>query len=128
MDILLNRDRSSPKFGDAVFKNGPLTKSDVTQPFVQNVSQRLYLRLTCFEGEWFLQDDYGVPYFQRVLGLKPTKSAVDQILQQEILEERGVKEITFFQSSLLNRVYSATFRVKCVDGSETDLININPVN
>lgn len=128
MDIKLDLNPISPSYGDAVFKNGPLTKEDVTQPFTENVGQRLRLRLLTFEGEYFLDTTYGVPYWQRILGRKPTKSAVDQILQQEILDERGVKEITFFSSTFANRQYSASFRVKCVNGEETQTININPVN
>lgn len=128
MDILMNLDSSSPSFGDAVFKNGPLTKQDVTQPFTQNVGQRLRLRLLCFENEWFLDLNYGVPWFSRILGKKTTRAAVDQILQQEILDELGVKEIISFSSSFSNRQYRASFRVKCTNGEETDTIEINPVN
>lgn len=124
----MNLDSSSPEFGDAVFKNGPLTKKDVTQPFTQNVGQRLRIRLLTFESEWFLDLNYGIPYYSRILGRKTTKGAVDQILQQEILDELGVKEITSFSSSLVNRQYKASFRVKCTNGEETDLIEINPVN
>ena len=128
MDILMNLDSSSPNCGDAVFKNGPLTKKDVTQPFTQNVGQRLRIRLLTFQNEWFLDLNYGVPYYQLILGKKTTKSAVDQILQQEILDEVGVKEITSFSSSFVNRQYKASFRVKCTNGEETETIEINPVN
>lgn len=128
MDILINTSRISPTFGDSVWRNGPLRKEETTQPFTQTVAQRLMIRLQTFEGEWFMDTTYGVPYWQRILGKKPTQSAVDQILQQEILEENGVKELTYFQSSFQNRIYSASFKVRVVTGEETDLININPIN
>jgi len=114
--------------GDVIFVNGPLTKSDVTQPLVETVQQRLFIRLRTFLGEWFLNTAYGVPYFQDVLGKKTTKSAVDLIMQQQILAEVGVKEITYFNSTLVNRQYSLNFRVKVVDGSTTDTISITPPN
>ncbi len=114
--------------GDVIFVNGPLTKSDVTQPLVETVQQRLFIRLRTFLGEWFLNTAYGVPYFQDVLGKKTTKSAVDLIMQQQILAEVGVKEITYFNSTLINRQYSLNFRVKVVDGSTTDTIAITPPN
>lgn len=114
--------------GDVIFVNGPLTKSDVTQPLVETVQQRLFIRLRTFLGEWFLNTAYGVPYFQDVLGKKTTKSAVDLIMQQQILAEVGVKEITYFNSTLINRQYSLNFRVKVVDGSTTDTISITPPN
>ena len=128
MDIKLDLNPVSSGFGDALFVNGPLTKQNVTQPFTENVTQRLRIRLLTFEGEWFLDTTYGIPYWQRILGQKPTKSAIDQILQQEILSENGVRELVSFTSSFVNRTYSASFQVRVVNGEVTDTISINPVN
>lgn len=114
--------------GDIIFVNRPLVKTDMTQPLVETVQQRLFIRLRTLYGEWFLNTDYGVPYFQRILGFKNTKSSVDLIFQQNILAETGVKEITYFNSTLVNRQYSLNFRVKVVDGSTTDTISITPPN
>lgn len=128
MDIKLDLNPVSLSNGDAIWINGPLTREGVTGPFTENVAQRLRIRLLTFEGEWFLDTTYGVPYWQRILGQKPTKSAIDQILQQEVLSENGVKEIVSFTSSFVNRQYSASFQVRVVNGEVTDTININPVN
>ena len=128
MDILLDTNPISPYYGDSVWVNGSLTKAGTTQPFTQNVGQRLRIRLLSFREEWFLDQEYGVPYFQRLLGLKPTKSAIDLIFQQQILDVRGVKEITFFSSTFQNRIYSLSFRVRVVTGEETETISINPFN
>lgn len=126
MDILLNTDLGSLDFGDAIFHNGPLTKEYTTQPFVKTVSQRLRIRLQTFQEEWFLDTTYGVPYYQKILGKKTTKSAVDLIFQEQILLENGVKEIVSFSSSFSDRIYSATFKVRVVNGEITDPITINP--
>lgn len=126
MDILLDKDPISPSFGDAVFINGPLTRKGVTSTQNDTVAQRLQIRFLTFEGEWFLDTTYGIPYYQRILGLKPSKADVDRIIQEECLAERGVKEITFFQSTFQNRKYSAVLRVKTTSGEETDNILINP--
>jgi len=128
LDILLDTNPISPYYGDSVWVNGSLTKAGTTQPFTQNVGQRLRIRLLSFREEWFLDQEYGVPYFQRLLGLKPTKSAIDLIFQQQILDVRGVKEITFFSSTFQNRIYSLSFRVRVVTGEETETISINPFN
>lgn len=128
MDILIDSNPISPGYEDAVFFNGPLTKEYTTQPFTQTVAQRLKIRLLTFRGEWFLDTEYGPPYWQRILGMKPTKSALDQIFQQEVLAENGVKEITSFTSTFQNRQYSASFKVRVVTGEVTDVINITPVN
>ena len=123
MDIKLDMNPISPEFGDAVFINGPLTPDGVTTLPLETIAQRLRIRLLTFQNEWFADTSYGVPYYQRILGKKVAKSTADQIFQQAILEERGVREITYYESSLSGRRYSAEFRVKVREG-ETPLISI----
>lgn len=123
MDLLMDYNSK-----DLVFHNGPLTKEYTTQPFVDTVKQRLFILLHTFMEEWFLDTTYGIPYWQSILGKKTTKSAVDLIFQQKILAENGVKEITEFSSTFVNRVYSLSFRVKVATGEVTDLITISPTS
>lgn len=124
IDFLLNSQTH-----DILWENGPLTKDYTTQPYTQTVGQRLKIRLLTFMGEWFLDTTYGVPYWQRLLGIKQTsKSAIDLIFQQQILSEPGVKEIVSFDSTFQNRQYSLSFRVKVVTGEITSPIIVNPVN
>ena len=124
MDIKLDLDVISPTLGDAIFINAPLTKDGVTTTPKETVAQRLRIRLLTFQNEWFADTTYGIPYYQQILGKKPRKATVDQIFQQAILSEAGVKEITSFESTFSNRVYSVTFRVR-VEGGETDNISIS---
>ena len=126
MDLLLDLDPLSSSYGDLTWKNGPLTPDYTTQSRVDVVAQRLLIRLRSFQGDWFLDTGYGVPYFQRILGHKIKKSAVDLIFQREILAENGVKELTFFESTFENRKYSLSFRVKVTTGEESGLITITP--
>lgn len=128
MDFVLETNPISPNHHDIVWNNGPLTKDYTTQPFTQTVAQRLKIRLLTFQSEWFLDTEYGVPYWQRILGRKIDKSSVDLIFQQQILLEEGVKEITSFSSSFQNRNYSMSFQVRVVTGEITEVITINPVN
>ena len=86
--------------------------------------QAVVMTLNTFKGEWFLDTEYGIGYFQSILGHKVSKSSVDLIFQKEILSENGVKELTYFQSTFANRQYSLTFRVKVTTGDETDNITI----
>lgn len=128
MDLLIDQDPLSPSYGDLTFKNGPLTPDFTTQSRTEVVAQRLLIRLRTFRNEWIFDTEYGVPYFQSILGRKTSKSAVDLIFQREILAENGVKEITFFESTFANRQYSLTFRVKVTTGDETENITIAPPN
>ncbi|MNN49160.1 hypothetical protein D3C81_1636700 [compost metagenome] len=118
-----------PTSWDIIWHNGPLQVEDTTQPLTETVAQRLKIRLLSFYGDWFMDTTYGVPYFQRLLGVKQTsKAAADLIFQTQILAEDGVKEIESFNSSFVNRQYSLTFRVKVVTGEVTAPIVINPLN
>ena len=125
MDILINNDTSSPSYNDAVFINGQLTLEGVSSTPAEVVAQRLQIRLQSFLGEWFINTAYGVPYWQRLLGKRANKTAVDRIFQEQILGERGVREITSFSSTFQNRTYEMSFRVRALDGSQTETISIN---
>lgn len=124
MDFLLD-----PVKWDIVWNNGPLTKEFTTQPLTQTVAQRLKIRLLTFLGEWSFNTVYGVPYWQRLLGIKQTsKAAADLIFQTQILAENGVKEIVSFDSTFVNRQYSLTFKVRVVTGEVSAPIVINPLS
>jgi len=129
VDFKLNRDLASNSYNDIVWVNGPLTKEQTTQPFTETVSQRLFIRLRTFREEWFMDTTYGVPYWQRILGFKNKKETVDLIFQEQILLERGVKEIVSFTSTFNNaqRHYSATFQVRVTNGEVTSPIVIQPI-
>lgn len=78
--------------GDLEIKNGDLqlTKSD------DAVRQHLQQRLRTFLGEWFLDLDVGVPYFQDILVKNPNINQIDGILKQKILTTPGVVELLSF--------------------------------
>ena len=114
---------------DIIWRNGPLRKEETTQPLTETVGQRLKIRLQTFLGEWFINTVYGVPYWQRLLGVKQTsKAAADLIFQQQILAEDGVKEIVTFTSTFVNRKYSLVFSVRVVTGEVTAPISLDPLN
>lgn len=118
MDLLLDREKH-----DLVFVNGA---TPVTGDRTDAVVQRLYIRLRTFLSEWYLNEFYGVPWLERILGHKTRKSTVDKILQTEILGVKGVDRIVFFSSSWDNayRHYSCTFVVKTDEGITTPEIVI----
>ena len=118
MDLLLDRVKN-----DLVFINGACP---TTGDRVDVVIQRLYIRLRTFFGEWFLDITYGVPYLERALGHKVSKTTIDMMLQEQILKENGVKQIISFTSTMDNptRVYSCSFKVKTDSGEESELITI----
>lgn len=121
MDIL----RKDNYGGDVIFYNYPLTGEQMTCGLKSSVSQRLVTRLKTFKGEWFMDNTYGFPYFQEVLGKKINKEDVDNIYRREILKERGVKNLTYFKSTLSkDRVYKLEFRISVGDGVFSDVIGL----
>lgn len=122
MDLKVDMNPDSPSFGDLVFING---QSPVQTGQGDDVAQRLFIKLRTFKGEWFLNTEIGVPYFQSIFGKNRSKSSVDMIFQEQIMSERGVLEITEFNSLLDNarRTYSLSFRVRTEQG-ETETIFI----
>lgn len=112
MDIRLNA-------YDATFVNGPDISSILVTKQANIVAQRLTIRLRTFLGEWFLNTEYGVPYFERILRKGVNKITVDNILREKILEEQGVLEIESFSSEFnpAARNYSCSFQVKTASGT-----------
>lgn len=121
MDIL----RKDNYGGDVIFYNYPLTRDQMAHGLKSSVSQRLVTRLKTFKGEWFMDNTYGFPYFQEVLGKKINKEDVDNIYRREILKERGVKNLSYFKSTLSkDRVYKLEFRISVGDGVFSDIIGL----
>ena len=114
MDLLVNRDKDTPGYGDMLFVNGT---TPITEGFVDGVAQRVFILLRTFETEWYLNTSTGIPYLSRILGYKVDKATVDQILQQKILQESGVADILEFSSTLSReRVYEARMKIRTIGG------------
>lgn len=72
--------------GKLVFIQG--TNSD------KEILQRIKVRLRFFKGEWFLNTDHGLPYFDNILGTKPLNlNILESIFRTQILDVEGVKSI-----------------------------------
>jgi hypothetical protein len=119
MDILLNGDTK-----DAVFLNG---QCPVTDEARQSTAQRLTIKLRTFQGEWFVDEEYGIPYIGKIMGRGRKKSSIDTIFQQAILEEPYIASIASFTSDIdaATRTYSAVFTAITNMGETTEPITIN---
>lgn len=118
MDILIQR--SGTDTMDIVFENG---KCPMTSDYTDSVIQRLYIRLRTLMGDWYLNEEYGVPWLERILGHKVRKQTVDMIIQEQILLDSGVKSITRFSSNLNKdtRVYECSFSVQVKSGEIAEM-------
>ncbi len=79
--------------------------------------QRVAITLRTFQGEWFADTEFGIPYFQTIFG-KNTKEATDSVYRSTIRGIDGVINIIDFTSSVdtATRVYSAVFSILSESG------------
>lgn len=77
------------------------------------VRQQLLIKLQLWTGEWFLDTEFGTPYFQDILGKQLTLFGALAAIKKSIMEVENVLEITSFKHSFDNqtRKLSVTFEV-----------------
>jgi hypothetical protein len=101
--------------GDVVVTKGELSFTSGLEGVAQGVRQRL---LT-FQGEWFLDLDHGVPYFENILGQRFDETAVRVAFAEAITSTPGVnrllKLVTEFNRS--NRLLSVTWEANTIFGN-----------
>lgn len=62
----------------------------------QVVAQRVKQTLLLFKGEWFLDRDLGIPYYEDILGTKNSIDTVRSVFVNAIRAVDGVQELTEF--------------------------------
>lgn len=86
------------------------------------IMQRLWVRLNKELGEWFLNVESGVPWYQEgygILGSKPNrKDEIDLILRQTIHDTDGIAQIVYFKSLFSSgmRAYTLNVQVELQSG------------
>lgn len=63
------------------------------------VAQAIQTALELIQGEWFLDNTVGVPYFTQIFGYN-TQSLYDSVIKQSILSVQGVQVIVAYSSNL----------------------------
>lgn len=61
------------------------------------VEQRIRQALLTFRGEWFLNTELGLPYYENILAEKNSLQAIKAIFVDAIGKVEGVKELTKFE-------------------------------
>lgn len=76
------------------------------------LAQRIKTNLATYRGEFWLNREIGVPYFQSVLGKSPDLELIRTIFRAQILQVSGVVSLDALDLSLDNttRVLSVTFK------------------
>jgi hypothetical protein len=83
VDLLLDDDGDLILISDLMFSTG-----------LNAVAQGIRIRIQSFKGEWFLDLDHGVPYYQDLLGQKFNEVKARAAFRTAILSAPGVTELT----------------------------------
>jgi hypothetical protein len=83
------------------------------------VGQRLKTNLKLFQGEWFLNQTIGVPYFQEIFrkGISPDRIAA--FFKREILITPGVIQLLEYDQQIdaATRLLTISFKAQVSNGS-----------
>ena len=103
-----------PKTNDLVFTQFDFRLIDD----VDQICQNLGIRLRFVLGEWYLDITQGIPYFEVFFKKSPNQIQMESVLKQEIVNTRGILELTSFESEFdsPNRIYSVKFGAKAISG------------
>lgn len=84
----------------------------------EDLAQRLKIKLLFFKGEWFLDENYGIPYFQEVFVKGTNREAIDDRFRIAISQERDVERLLEYSSEFdpINRVFQVSATVKTTEG------------
>lgn len=104
--------------GDLVFTRG-----------IDAIVQQCRVRLQMFQGEWFLNLDVGIPYWQSILGQKPNVAiqAARIFFRRELQSVDGVDKVTKLDISYAGatRALNITWQVSTVFGdTPVDVIDL----
>lgn len=108
IDLLLDSDGDLVIDSDVHFSTG-----------VNAVAQGIRIRLQNFKGEWFLDLDDGVPYYQDILGQKYDQNKVRDAFRDAILATPGVEELLKLEVSFdgQTRTLSVEWEVRAATGT-----------
>lgn len=106
--------RTSDDTGDIELINGDLALANGADA----VKQALRQELKMFAGEWFLDLDYGVPYYKDVLVKNPNANLIKGIFMDKILGTPGVLELLSFSMDYdpKARTLKVLFKARSYDG------------
>lgn len=105
-----------PVSNDLVFQDFDFGLVDDTRQIMQNLA----IRLRFFLGEWYLDITQGLPYFETFFRKSPNQIQIESILKEEIVNTRGIVEITRFETNFdqQRRVYTVNFSARSISGEE----------
>jgi len=90
--------------------------------------QTLGITLNTYQGEWFLDTTFGVPYLQEIVGVARKKDTVDKIFLSYISENAYVDNIDSYSSSYDRdeRYYTMTVTLTVAESTVSTTFSTRP--
>jgi hypothetical protein len=85
--------RIDPSTGDLDITSGDIQVCEGADA----LRQRLLIKLNTFRGEWFLNTEFGVPYFQEIFIKNPELDVLEAAFKDQIMGTAGVKTLEKFE-------------------------------
>lgn len=79
----------------------------------ERVRQQIEFRLSLWRGTWFLDENFGTPYLQQILGKALSLDAVIAAFRSEIMAVNGVLSITRFDYQFDRRERRLSIDLEC---------------
>jgi hypothetical protein len=105
-----------PITNDLIFQDFDFALFDNTKQIMQNLAIRLRFVL----GEWYLDITQGIPYYEEFFIKSPNQIQIESVLKQEIVQTRGIVELTKFEADFdkRRRIFSVRFGARSISGEE----------
>lgn len=85
------------------------------------VAQRVKRALLLFKGEYFLDSEIGMPYYNDILGTKNSLDTIQAIFINAIREVRGVADIKEFNIAFDNANRTLTINITIKDNLDNEV-------
>lgn len=85
------------------------------------VAQRVKRALLLFKGEYFLDSDLGMPYYNDILGTKNSIDTIQAIFINAIREVKGVADVKEFNIAFDNPNRTLTINMSIKDTLDNDI-------
>lgn len=59
----------------------------------KQIAQQVKITLLTFKGEWFLNQDFGVPYLDSILVKNPNRAEIEAVLRAAVKDVPGVSAV-----------------------------------
>jgi hypothetical protein len=85
------------------------------------IAQKVKIRLQLFQGEWFLDQRIGFPYWQKVFVKNPDLRSLRALYKQAILESPGIASVDNLDLELTDRALNLEFDATTDEGESISL-------